>query len=86
MMWGYGDYGGGWSWIMLGTMVLGWGGLLAVIVWAIYRVFPGQARGSESAAEILDRRFASGEIDTETYRAALRELGASRSIASRDAF
>lgn len=84
MMWGYGDYGG-WSWLMLLPMVLFWGGLLAVIVWAIYRAFPGQSRGSETGAEILERRFARGEIDAETYRAALREIGASRSTPSRDA-
>lgn len=80
MMWGYG-FNGGWSWIMFITMVLTWGGLLGVVVWAIYRVFPSRSDERdqrEDAATILDRRFASGEIDSTTYRNAMRELSEAR--------
>jgi len=71
-MFGYGWCGGmgavGWL-----LMALLWGGLLAVIVWAITRLFPrGRSRPAErgvgdSASSTLDRRLAAGEIDEDTY-------------------
>ncbi|WP_211373953.1 SHOCT domain-containing protein [Cellulomonas fimi] len=69
MGWGWGMGAGGWI-----AMVIFWVAVLALIVWAVMRVFPaGGARGSaprvETPQEILDRRFAAGEIDSETYRA-----------------
>lgn len=73
-------FGSGWcggmsvgGWLL---MVLLWGSFLAVIVWAIMRLFPsGRSRhagpgtpdGGESAGSLLDRRLASGEIDEGTY-------------------
>jgi putative membrane protein len=67
MMYGY---GAGWGWMML--MPLVWIALLAVIVWAVVRLVqrPGDRitpQRKETAQEILDRRFASGEIDADTY-------------------
>lgn len=69
MGWGWGMGTGGWI-----AMVIFWVAVLALIVWAVIRVFPaGGARGAapraETPQEILDRRFASGEIDSEAYRA-----------------
>lgn len=74
-------FGAGWcsgmgvgGWLL---MVLLWGGFLAVVVWAVLRLFPstGTRPGSgESAVGVLDRRFASGEIDEETYRRFRGEL------------
>ncbi|WP_448072442.1 SHOCT domain-containing protein [Georgenia yuyongxinii] len=69
MGWGWGMGAGGWI-----AMVVFWVAVLALIVWAVMRVFPaGGSRRSapraETPQEILDRRFASGEIDSETYRA-----------------
>lgn len=75
---------GGWI-----AMTIFWVGLLALLVWTVARLTPGwrgtgsgssgphdQGGGpSESAEEIVDRRFASGELDEDTYqsmRAALR--------------
>lgn len=56
------------SWVL---MVLVWMALLAIIVWAVMRVFPGRASsgggGVERPLEILDRRLANGEIDADTY-------------------
>ena len=75
MMWGYGP---GWAWMML--MPLLWLVLIAVIVWAVIRLVrpPGDGeRGRqhrETPQEILDRRFASGEIDAEAYRQARAHL------------
>ncbi len=71
-MFGYGWCGGmgaaGWL-----LMALLWGGLLAVIVWAITRIFPpGRSRPAapgveDGAGSTLDRRLAAGEIDEDTY-------------------
>ncbi|MHB1008625.1 MAG: SHOCT domain-containing protein [Propionibacteriaceae bacterium] len=59
---------------MIGMIVI-WLLLIAAIVWAVSRLLPGrQARqgqsesGQETPEEILDRRFARGEIDVETYQ------------------
>jgi uncharacterized membrane protein len=62
---------GGWL-----LMALLWGGFLAVVIWAITRLFPGSRSGrdglgapsgEESAGSTLDRRLAAGEIDKDTY-------------------
>lgn len=68
MMWGYGS---GWAWMMI-VMPIVWIGLLAVVAWAVVRVVRPHSDGYgrahwESPQEILDRRFASGEIDADTY-------------------
>jgi uncharacterized membrane protein len=62
---------GGWL-----LMVAVWGSFLAVIVWAVMRLFPaarsrpgetGGHGGEESAGSLLDRRLAAGEIGEDTY-------------------
>ncbi len=54
-------------------MVVLWAILIAGIVWAVMRLLPGRRAtpGSrpDSPEDILDRRFARGEIDLETYQA-----------------
>jgi putative membrane protein len=64
-----------------GMSSLGWLGmglfwliLLGLIIWLVVRLLPrggsGTTRSSgESALEILDRRLASGELDTEAWQA-----------------
>ena len=70
MMWGY--YGG-WSWLfMAATMLLFWGGLGALIVFAI-RAFTGP-RGGDQAMDVLRRRLASGEISQEEFEKTRRAL------------
>lgn len=73
MMWGW-ESGGGW--LMMGFGMLIWVALIALVVWLVIRaVGPRQAAGgSESAEELLRRRFASGEIDTEEYQSRLEAL------------
>ena len=79
-MWSY-DGWTGWFW-MVAMMLLFWGGLIIVAVLLLRGRGGGQAdrqapRGP-SAAEILDERFARGEIDREEYeerRNALRHSG-----------
>jgi len=55
-------------------MLLFWGGLIALAVWLVRSLFPQGARSpgqpgyrEMNAREILDRRFARGEIDREEY-------------------
>ena len=75
MMWGYGP---GWAWMMV-IMPIVWIGLLALAAWAVVRVVRSQGDGygrayRDSPQEILDRRFASGEIDADTYTQARAHL------------
>jgi putative membrane protein len=69
----YGGWGG-WGWMML--MPLLWIVLIGLIVWAAIRLSQrtsdrtGGQPQRDTPQEILDRRFASGEIDAETYRRA----------------
>lgn len=77
MMGGWGAFG--WLWMLI--PLLFWGGLLAVIVWAVVRIFPNrragyepQDRRTDSAEEILRNRFARGEIDAGEYESDLATL------------
>ena len=68
MMDGFGmGIGGGFMWLI-------WLVLILAIVWAIGRLRPGRERSERSSRDLLDERFARGEIDEEEYhkrRAAL---------------
>jgi len=73
MMWGW-DAGGGW--LMMGIGMLIWVALIALVVWLVIRAV-GQRPGtavSESAEDLLRRRYASGEIDAEEYQSRLETL------------
>ncbi|MET7808816.1 SHOCT domain-containing protein [Micromonospora chersina] len=73
MMYGYGS---GWIWMTLMPVV--WIALIAVIVWAVARLVQRPAdhgrQVRETPQEILDRRFALGEIDAEEYGRARAHL------------
>lgn len=75
MMWGYGP---GAAWMMF--MPVLWLVLIGLIVWAVVALTRGGFRGHDSRdgrdtpEEILDRRFAAGEIDAEAYRQARATL------------
>jgi len=69
-----GWYGGGMGGLMWLGMGLFWLILLGLIVWLVIRLLPGSSEPptrttGESAAEILDRRMANGEIDLEAWQA-----------------
>lgn len=79
-------FGSGWcgsmgagGWLL---MALLWGSFLAVVVWAITRLFPGSRSRNDTtgthdggdAVATLNRRLASGEIDEDTYRRLRGEL------------
>ncbi|MDP4510024.1 SHOCT domain-containing protein [Nonomuraea turcica] len=80
----YGD-GGGWVWMVF--MPLLWIVLIGLVVWAVIRLTQSASGGRyggdgrehrESPEEILDRRYASGEIDTDAYTEARERLAAHR--------
>jgi len=59
------------GWIGMGLF---WLILLGLIIWLVVRLLPGSGgeptrNAGESALDILDRRLASGEIDTEAWQA-----------------
>lgn len=68
-----GWYGAGMGFVGWLFMGLFWLVLLGVIIYAVVRLLParhdGPARpnGAETPEEILDRRFARGDIDVEQY-------------------
>ncbi|UUN25630.1 SHOCT domain-containing protein [Streptomyces sp. FIT100] len=79
-------WNGGWAWMTL--MPLLWIALIGLVAWVVVRLTqhsagrhgtsaPRKAPG-ETPEEILDRRFASGEIDADTYSEARRRLAAHR--------
>ncbi len=49
------------------AMAVVWIGVVALVVWAVGRLFPG--RSDVDAGPILDARLAAREIDAETHRA-----------------
>lgn len=68
--------GGGWGAGMV-IMVVFFVALIALAVWAIVRLSRRSdepARSVESPRQILDRRFASGELDEAQYGQARRVL------------
>lgn len=64
MMWGYYD---GWNWLWMGSMMLlFWGGVFVLVVWAARSL--GRPRPSgDPALETLRRRLASGEISQDEF-------------------
>ena len=70
--------GGGWgwgAWFAMGFMMLAFWGLIAAVVIVAIRSWGHRAEGPSTGAtgtgvdalQILDARFARGEIDTEEY-------------------
>lgn len=58
-----------WHWLwMAGVWVVG----IALIAWAVTALFPDEPR--RDPQQILDERFARGEIDTDEYRQRRDEL------------
>lgn len=87
MMWGYGF---GWGWLMMAFGTVLWIALLVVLVWAIIRWLNTRnstpmapptsgVQSGPSAEEILNQRYARGEIDTATFEQMRERLQASNS-------
>lgn len=66
------------GWTGMGWMSIWWilgAALIAVVVWALFRSSRGRMNGSsESPQQVLESRYAKGEIDHATYRRMLTEL------------
>jgi len=80
-MGGYGNGMGSLGWLGMGVF---WLVLIGLVVWLVVRSLPGSGYGTarmtgESALDILDRRLASGQIDTQAWQAQRSALvGAAR--------
>jgi len=83
MMWSDGGWGSG-DWLaMVLTMLVLWGGAVAVIVWAVRawtnpRSRDGEPKQPDSPDDILARRFALGDIDDAEFRDRLEQLRKAR--------
>ena len=86
-MWGYGF---GWGWLMMSLGTILWIAILVVLVWALIRWLntrnstqvPPTSSGMQSrptALEILQQRYARGEIDAATFEQMRERLQASDS-------
>ena len=71
----------GWGFMGIVSMLLFWGLLIAGAVWLVRSIFPGSGKvdGSNedralSPREILDQRYARGEITREQYKAMVDDL------------
>ena len=61
------DVGAGWMMVMMIGMALFWGLVILGIVWLV-RSGPWGHQSHGTPAEILDRRFAAGEMSAQEYR------------------
>jgi putative membrane protein len=74
MMTGFGMMGGLF-------MIVFWGGLIALVVWLVIKLFPGvrgqtnSPSGNEmNARDIIDQRYARGELSREEYELMKQDL------------
>ena len=69
MMWGYGGMG-------MILMALFWFGIIAMVVWGIRSTGDARVRqdSSNRAIEILEQRYARGDIDTDEFQQRRTEL------------
>ena len=82
MHWGWHGFGGGGMLVMGLLMVLFWGGLIALAVAAVWaatrarRGGGGEHRAPGRALEILQERYARGEVSREEFEQMRRDLSA----------
>lgn len=70
-MWGWGV---GWWWLLMPIgMIIFWGGVIALIVWAIRQFTEGRG-GGDNAVEIARSRYARGDISREEFDQIRRDL------------
>jgi putative membrane protein len=78
-----GHMGGGWWIVMMIWMVLFWGAVVVGVVWLTRGGRSGWSRAEhrETPLEILDRRFAEGDLSADEYHDR-REVMTSRGASS----
>lgn len=70
---GCGDmYGWSWWWMLVPTLF--WAALVVLAAWAVARVLGNGRRGPSDALDILERRYARGDIDRDEYERRRRDL------------
>lgn len=67
MMWGYGGFGFLW-------MALFWVGVILLVVWAVRRPDESGSLRQGRALEILEERYARGELDADEFTARRQQL------------
>jgi putative membrane protein len=67
MMWGASGFGFLW-------MMLFWVGVILLVVWAVRESGGREAEPRNRAVEILEERFARGEVDAEEFESRRRDL------------
>lgn len=67
MMWGFGGFGFLW-------MALFWIGVILLVVWAVRQPEKVNHGSRRSALEILEERFARGELDADEFKARRQQL------------
>ncbi len=77
MMWGYGYNGWGWMWLIGAVVVVG---IVVLIVFLIRASITSPRSGNVgnvavTPRQILDERYARGELTTEEYRERIATLG-----------
>ena len=68
------NWGAGWWILMVFLMVVFWGLVIVGIVWLVRFLAQGGRHRESTAAEILYRRFALGEVSVEEYEERRRYL------------
>ena len=71
--------GMGWGWGLFGAlwMVVFWGSIIALVVWAINRLSRGgnEPPHSQTPLDIAKSRYARGDISREEFEQIRRDLG-----------
>jgi putative membrane protein len=70
-------YGAWWTWLVgVFFMLIFWGGIIALIIWAIRRVGGNSTSGTGQATplEIAKARYARGEITKEQFEQLKKDL------------
>jgi putative membrane protein len=67
------EWGSEWGWMGAVWMLLFWATVVALVVWAVSRL-SGPQTTHRRAEEILEERFARGEIDAKELDERRREL------------
>ena len=65
--WHHGDVGIGWWIVMMLGMIVFWGAIIALAVWALRNGIGSRQPPPETPQEILRRRLADGSITVEEY-------------------
>lgn len=55
------------AWWPMGIVAIIWVAVIGLLVWLVIRALGHRPESSESAEELLRRRFAAGEIDEEEF-------------------